>query len=146
MKRMYVCRFIVSIIFASIISLLIMSCDLNGSGDTGTVTSLEGSWGNHFHMDIGEFTFTGNNFTYSVILSPRRKGTFTRSGSSLTFYSTHEWAGLDGWVPLTSPPTHGMVRDHLSFLDSGDPVNFRFERWNDGTLRGVYIGSTLFLR
>jgi len=143
MKRMYVCRFIASIIFTSIISLSIMSCDLNASGDTET--SLEGRWG-HFLLMGGQFRFEGNTFDFQETSRPRRAGTFTRSGSYLTFNSTHEFCPADGgWVPITSPPTNGAVCDHVSFLDSGDPVNFHFVRQSDGTLWGVHIGTASFM-
>ena len=130
------------IAIVAVIVFSLVSCDL--FKDT---ISLEGSWG--LFYSTGTFTFEGDNFTWQEPARPRRKGTFTRTASQITFTSIQEWiwtgSGYE-WVPLTSPPSGGTVSNKVIFLDTGSPIKYKFEFYSDNSLRGVTIGDTVYVK
>jgi hypothetical protein len=137
-------KLFVIIAFFAIIGFSLMACDLNEE----ETASFEGTWGS-FYSSVGEFTFNNENFMFQLVTSGHRKGTFTKTESQITFNSTHEWVFNSStlqyeWVPLTSPPTGAGVSDHV-FLDSGNPVNYKFEH-NDGKIKGITIDGKLYTK
>jgi hypothetical protein len=143
MKKLNIFKLVGIIAFVAVIMFSMASCEIDKENEKET--SLEGSWGSFYSMYEGEFTFSGDNFDYQAVISARRKGTFTKTSSHLTFNSTHEYSiGIGDWVILNSPPAYGVVNDHVNFLDSGNPVSYKFEHYDDGKLRGITIGDTLY--
>jgi len=140
MKNTNVFRLFGIIAFVVIIVFSMTACDLQ---DKEEETSLEGYYGDRF----GRFKFSGDNFEYTSNLRSERKGTFSNNKSEITFYSTHEnkfitypnGGGSWNWVPLTS--TSAPCGSPVEFLDSGSPVNYKFERAKDGKITGLTIGN-----
>jgi hypothetical protein len=123
------------------------ACDDSSTKDEKKETaSFEGSW-NDYYYNSG-FVFSGDTFTWQKTAGASRKGTFTKTKSQITFNSTHEYRPGEGlgnwdWVPLTS--SSGRVPDFVNFLDSGNPVDYKFS-YSDGKVRGVTIGDTSYTK
>jgi hypothetical protein len=100
--------------------LVFAACDAGSTNDNNSPSTLSGTYQATVEGYTVKFVFSGNAFTGYIDNVPDFKGTYTISGSTMTFTQTHFYdLENDNWVADSGAGTAILSGDGNSFIGGG---------------------------